>query len=102
MGTIEGVALAKAEILDYLRNGGMFVYNFDNTWCVKVASEFKGKTVSFGLGPSADIRGTNVKKDSGYVFTINGNIEVYIPIPGYHNINNCLASFAVCHALGLI
>ncbi|HHT9158689.1 MAG TPA: UDP-N-acetylmuramoyl-tripeptide--D-alanyl-D-alanine ligase [Candidatus Brocadiaceae bacterium] len=101
LGSIEGVALAKAEILDYLRNGGMFVYNFDNTWCVKVASEFKGKTVSFGLSSSADIRGTNVrKKDSGYVFTINGNIEVYIPIPGYHNINNCLASFAVCHALG--
>ena len=27
-------------------------------------------------------------------------MEIYIPVQGQHNINNCLASFAICHALG--
>lgn len=101
LGSIEGVASAKGEILENLRAGGVFVYNTDNPWCVKIASEFRGDAVSFGFNPNAQIRCTDVrKKDSGYALTINGILETDFPIPGYHNIYNCMASFAVCHALG--
>lgn len=101
LGSIEGVASAKGEILENLRKDGVFVYNIDNPWCVKVASGFRGKAVSFGFNPHAHIRCTDVKKrEQGYVLVINGCFEIYIPIPGYHNINNCLASFAICCALG--
>ncbi|MDE2216384.1 MAG: UDP-N-acetylmuramoyl-tripeptide--D-alanyl-D-alanine ligase [Planctomycetota bacterium] len=101
LGNIEGVASAKGEILENLRKGGVFVYNADNPWCVKIAGGFKGKKVGFGFDPHAHIRCTNVeKKDTGYAFVINEYLEIYIPISGYHNINNCLASFAICHALG--
>lgn len=101
LGSIEGVARAKGEILENLRKGGVFVYNFDNPWCAKVASGFRGKAVGFGFDPHAHIKCTDVKKkDKGYVLVINGYLEIYIPILGYHNINNCLASFAICHALG--
>lgn len=101
LGGIEGVALAKGEILENLRKDGIFVYNIDNPWCVKLASGFGGEAVSFGFNPHAQVRCTDVKKkDGGYVLIINGNLEIYFPIPGYHNIHNCLASFAVCHALG--
>ncbi len=101
LGCIEGVALAKGEILESLRKDGVFVYNVDNPWCVKIANGFKGNAISFGFSPQAHIRCTDVrKKDKGYVFVVNGRLEIYIPIPGYHNISNCLASFAVCLALG--
>ncbi|MCF6154160.1 MAG: UDP-N-acetylmuramoyl-tripeptide--D-alanyl-D-alanine ligase [Candidatus Brocadia sp.] len=101
LGSIEGVALAKGEIVKNLRKDGVFVYNADNPWCVKIASGFGGNAVSFGFNPQASVRCTDVKKKyRGYVFVINGNLEIYFPIPGYHNIHNCLASFAVCHALG--
>lgn len=102
LGGIEGVVSAKAEILEHLRTEGVFVYNADNPWCVKIARGFRGKTVSFGFGPHARIRCTDVKKtEHGYSFIMYGYGEVHIPVPGYHNIMNCLASFAVCHALGL-
>jgi len=101
LGSIEGVARAKGEILEGLRKGGIFVYNFDNPWCAKLAREFRGKAVGFGFNPCAQIRCTDVKKnDDGYVIVVNGYLEVRLPISGYHNINNCLAAFAVCHALG--
>jgi UDP-N-acetylmuramoyl-tripeptide--D-alanyl-D-alanine ligase len=101
LGSIEGVALAKGEILENLSKEGVFVYNSDNPWCVKIANGFRGKAVSFGFSPHAHIRCTDVKKkDRGYALAINGNFEIYFPIPGYHNIVNCLASFAICHALG--
>lgn len=101
LGSIEGVALAKAEILENLHTGGTFVYNSDNPWCVKIADKFHGVSLGFGFSPHAHIRCTNVKKNgNGYQVMINGYLEVSIPIPGYHNINNCLASLAICHALG--
>lgn len=101
LGSIEGVALAKGEIVKNLRKGGGFVYNADDPWCSKIASGFWGDTVSFGFSPHASVRCTDIKKkDRGYIFVINGSLEICFPIPGYHNIHNCLASFAVCHALG--
>jgi UDP-N-acetylmuramoyl-tripeptide--D-alanyl-D-alanine ligase len=101
LGSVEGVMSAKGEILENLSKDGTFVYNIDNPWCVRIAGGFPGKAVSFGFSPQAQIRCTDVKKkDIGYMFTINGKIEVYSPVPGEHNIHNCLASFAVCHALG--
>ena len=99
--SIEGVAQAKAEILENLSKGGVFVYNADNPWCAKIASRFKGKTVGFGFSSQAHIRCTDVKKkDKGYVFELNEHLNIPLPIPGYHNIMNCLASFAICKALG--
>ncbi len=101
LGSIEGVALAKGEILENLGKDGVFVYNADNPWCVKISGGFGGDAVSFGFNPHARVRCTGVKKrDRGYVLIIDGNCEIYFPIPGYHNIYNCLASFAVCRALG--
>ncbi|OQY99939.1 MAG: hypothetical protein B6D35_08175 [Candidatus Brocadia sp. UTAMX2] len=101
LGSIEGVASAKGEILENLSREGAFVYNADNLWCVRIADGFKGKKVSFGFSPHAQIRCTNAKKEgAGYRLVVNERLEMYLPVPGYHNINNCLASFAVCHALG--
>ncbi len=101
LGSIEGVARAKGEILENIRTGGVFVYNIDNPWCITIADRYKGKSVSFGFNHHAQIRCTDVKKkNTGYMITINGYLDVYIPIPGDHNINNCLASFAICYALG--
>src|SRR3989337_1911332 len=90
-----------AEILENLRKGGVFVYNADNPWCAKIASGFKGETVGFGFSSLAHIKCTDVKKkDKGYVFEINEHFKISLPVPGYHNITNCLASFAICKALG--
>ena len=99
--SIEGVAQAKTEILENLRKGGVFVYNADNPWCTKIASGFKGETVGFGFNSLAHIKCTNVKKkDKGYIFELNEHFKISLPVPGYHNITNCLASFAICKALG--
>ncbi|MDR4508814.1 MAG: UDP-N-acetylmuramoyl-tripeptide--D-alanyl-D-alanine ligase [Candidatus Brocadiaceae bacterium] len=99
--SIDGVAVEKEGIVSTLRGRGVFVYNTDNQWCTRISEKFKGEKVGFGFDPRSHIRCTEVKKkDTGYSFTINNEIEIFLPVPGYHNISNCLASFAVCHALG--
>lgn len=99
--SIEGVARAKAEILENLRKNGVFVYNADNAWCAKIAESFKGEKLSFGFNNRANIVCTEVKKEEkGFVFELNGKLKIYLPVPGHHNIMNCLAAFAICKALG--
>jgi UDP-N-acetylmuramoyl-tripeptide--D-alanyl-D-alanine ligase len=101
LGNINGVAMAKSEILEYLNKDGTFIYNMDNPWCVTIADNFYGKKISFGFNPSSQICCRNVtKKNIGYSLLINENLETYLPVMGYHNIYNCLAAFAICHALG--
>ncbi|WP_169703210.1 UDP-N-acetylmuramoyl-tripeptide--D-alanyl-D-alanine ligase [Candidatus Kuenenia stuttgartensis] len=118
LGSIEGVALEKGDILKNLKENGVFVYNADNPLCCEIADKFGGNKISFGLGQNAQIRGTDAKKKgNGSVFTIDidyntfrlcgvkgggrRQFEIQLQVPGHHNISNCLASFAVCHALGL-
>lgn len=101
LGSLEGVASAKGEILENLSPEGVFVYNVDNLWCERIADGFPGKKIGFGFSPRAQIRCTDVKKEGeGYRLVINGSLAIDLPVPGYHNISNCLASFAVCDALG--
>ena len=81
--SIEGVAQAKAEILENLSKGGVFVYNADNPWCAKIARCFKGKTVGFGFSSQAHIKCTDVKKKGkGYVFELNGHLKFPFPFLG--------------------
>ena len=104
--------MEKGDIVKNLKEDGVFVYNADNPWCCEIADKFWGNKISFGLGPNAQIRGTDAKKNgNGSVFTINPfwegggdcrrQFEIQLHVPGHHNISNCLASFAVCYALGL-
>lgn len=118
LGSIEGVALEKGDIVKNLKEDGVFVYNADNPWCCEIADKFGGNKISFGFGPNAQIIGTDAKKNgNGSVFTIDidyntfrlcggkgggrRQFEIQLHVPGHHNISNCLASFAVCYALGL-
>lgn len=47
-GSIEGVARAKAEIVEALPANGTFYVNIDDPWCVRIAERFSGDTITFG------------------------------------------------------
>jgi UDP-N-acetylmuramoyl-tripeptide--D-alanyl-D-alanine ligase len=47
-GTIEGVAKAKAEIINTLPPKGIFYENVDDPWCRQIGDAFDGEMVRFG------------------------------------------------------
>ncbi|MGR3310904.1 MAG: UDP-N-acetylmuramoyl-tripeptide--D-alanyl-D-alanine ligase [Candidatus Brocadiales bacterium] len=110
LGSIEGVAKEKGEMLDYICKDGTIVINADDVWCNKIASNFSGRIVRFGIEDSSQrhgisgeiqIMGSNISRtDLGLVFTVNGDFRVNVPFFGVHNVYNCLAALAVCHSLG--
>lgn len=101
LGSVEGVAKEKGEMLDYIGKDGTLIINADNVWCNRIASNFSGRIVRFGINNQAQIKGSNVSRtDLGLAFTVNDNFRVNVPFYGMHNVYNCLAALAACHSLG--
>lgn len=102
LGSIKGVASAKAEFIENMDEDGTLITNADDTWCSQIAGRFKGKVVNFGFGENAQIKASKVKRNkSGFTFTVNKSFTINLPVLGKHNIYNSLASIALCNAIGI-
>lgn len=102
LGSMEGVAASKAELLEGISPDGALVFNSDNLWCQVIAKGFSGRRISFGIYERADIKGEQIKKEGGgLTFTVNRQHKVWLPTLGLHNVYNALAALAVGYCLGL-
>ncbi len=102
LGSIEGVANAKAELIENMAENGTLITNADNDWCNRIANRYDGNVITFGFNKSADIRASNVERnDSGFVFTVNDDSTVKLNVLGKHNIYNAMAAIAICNAVGI-
>ncbi|WP_457675715.1 UDP-N-acetylmuramoyl-tripeptide--D-alanyl-D-alanine ligase [Thiolapillus sp.] len=110
-GDLEGVARAKAEILNGLADDGVFVYNADDRFAPlwrKLAGD--RRSLGFGLGEGADIRSPEpaarlVWDEEGFhsefsVHTPDGELHVRLRLAGEHNRMNALAAIAAARVLG--
>ena len=109
-GSLEGVAKAKGEIIETLKEDGVAVLNQDDVffdYWKSVAG--KRQTLSFGLTAGADVTAQVIKmgiSNNNFVSTFNvitaqGSIEINLKLAGQHNVLNSLAATAATMALGI-
>lgn len=102
LGSIEGVANAKAEFIENMDENGTIITNADDVWCAKIAGRFNGNVISFGFNEDAMVKATKIKrKDLGFTFLVNDRVTVDLPVLGRHNVYNALAAIAVCNVIGV-
>lgn len=102
LGSIEGVANAKAEFIEIMDEDRTLITNADDAWCNQIASRFKGRVINFGFGEDAHIKASKVKRNkNGFVFTVNKSFTINLPVLGKHNIYNSLAAIALCNTIGI-
>ncbi|WP_232662203.1 UDP-N-acetylmuramoyl-tripeptide--D-alanyl-D-alanine ligase [Pseudonocardia sp. TRM90224] len=98
-GSIEGIALAKGELVEALPAAGVAVLNGDDANVVAMAGRTAARKVFYGLGPDADVRATDVVLDAGRprftLVTPAGSAEVALQLVGEHHVGNALAAAAV-------
>ncbi|MDH3376877.1 MAG: UDP-N-acetylmuramoyl-tripeptide--D-alanyl-D-alanine ligase [Gammaproteobacteria bacterium] len=104
LGSIGGVARAKGEIFEGLRDAGIAVINIDDRhaalWMDLTSSR---RRMTFGLDPSADVSATySLRPDASdmTIITPAGQLELTLPLPGVHNVRNALAATAASLAAG--
>ncbi|MFC2074692.1 UDP-N-acetylmuramoyl-tripeptide--D-alanyl-D-alanine ligase [Bdellovibrionota bacterium] len=104
--TMEEVAEAKYELWDAMENQGTAIVNLDDERITKIASRWKGKTVTYSNNVEhADIlvtvleTGKNGQTKCELCINGEGGIELSIPLIGTHNVYNAAAAAATAHAL---
>lgn len=104
--SIADIARAKYELVESLPATGTAVLNADDEYVSQFGRNFKGKVVTYGLGPTAAIRAERVQplgdKGSSFEFvTGDHRARVTLPLVGNHNIYNALAAVAVALEQGM-
>ncbi len=93
---IEGIALAKRELVEALpASGGVAVLNADDERVARFGATHAGRVVTFGLSEGAAFRATRVEPFEGGMRFVAGGVAFESPLPGLHNVRNVLAGLAV-------
>jgi UDP-N-acetylmuramoyl-tripeptide--D-alanyl-D-alanine ligase len=101
LGSIEGVAHEKEELVRALTPAGVAVLNCDDERVRTMAEATKARVVTFGLS-DGDVRAENVVTEPRAVtFRLNSGADVRVPVPGRHNVMNALAAIAVAREMGM-
>ena len=100
-GSVDNIALGKAEIYQALDAEGLAVINADSPYLDEFKAKVKGRVVTFGLSPDADFR--LVEKNAGFhVLTRRGeSLELQLPVLGRHNYINATAVVSIALAMQL-
>jgi UDP-N-acetylmuramoyl-tripeptide--D-alanyl-D-alanine ligase len=98
--SVSDIARAKYELIESLPAGGTAVLNADDEYVSQFGRDFKGKVVTYGLAPTADVRAENIRtlgaEGSTFDVVVGGCREnATLPLVGTHNIHNVLAAVAV-------
>lgn len=95
---LETVYKTKTEIARCLNYGGTLVYNLDDKMLSRLHLEYKGKTISFGFHPQADIQILETEK---FAFTYKGEAYLFDRVLERHDKLNAAAACAAAIALGI-
>lgn len=103
-GTMEAYTSAKARILKYQTMDDIAILNRDDAGSWNLASQVRGRLISFGLKPITNIEGTFIHNDH-ITYQVGGRVEELIPLElielrGEHNRMNVLAACAIAKAAG--
>lgn len=101
LGSLEGVARAKAELIEKIPPTGKVVLNGDDELLLKTASTFGRQATTFGCGPLNDVRADNIQNlgRKGIRFDLVYSSRAWparLRTPGLQNVSNALAAASIC------
>jgi UDP-N-acetylmuramoyl-tripeptide--D-alanyl-D-alanine ligase len=100
LGSKNGIARAKAELIEELDENGIAVLNGDDPFVCEMKEYSKGSTYTYGTGEAMDVRAIDIVSngEDGIEFTVvswKGKERIQVPLPGLHNVYNSLAAICV-------
>jgi UDP-N-acetylmuramoyl-tripeptide--D-alanyl-D-alanine ligase len=101
LGSREGIAEAKLEILQGLKDGGLAVLHGDEPLLMERINKYKGnvKVQTFGRSDTNNFFPTDIiQLEQGNMFKIKESNENFeLPVLGTHNILNAIAAIIIAH-----
>jgi len=105
VGSVEGVVMAKAELLEHIQEHGTVVLNADDPNVLKIADRTAVDVLLYGTAKSAAVRGTAIRETRRkvrFLLHVSGaRVPVMLNTPGRFMVSNALAAAAVGHLSGI-
>jgi len=105
LGSLEGVARAKGELIAQVAPEGTVVLNRDDPHVAALGATSDRPVLYFGLTDDSQVRAVHIENtESGIAFELmlpDGTVPVTLATPGRFMVPNALAAAAVGHLLGL-
>jgi len=106
VGSIEGVARAKVELLEKMSPRALAILNGDDRILMQAAAAFRKKPVTFGQGLQNPVRAQKIRNlgREGFSFDIHWegkSFSVRLRVPGFQNVYNALAAAAIALSMNL-
>jgi UDP-N-acetylmuramoyl-tripeptide--D-alanyl-D-alanine ligase len=103
---ISEIARAKYELVESLPVNGTAVLNADDQYVSQFGRDFKGKVITYGTSPTANVRAEHIQArgQQGSEFEVvaaGRRANATLPLVGAHNIHNALAAVAVALEQGI-
>ena len=105
LGSLEAIREEKGSLFEVMAGRGTAILNHDDPAIGLLAGRWRGKGITFGLGPGAEVTGRRIEPagPEGVRFNlVTDGIDtpVFLAAPGGHNVINALAAAAAARALG--
>jgi UDP-N-acetylmuramate--alanine ligase len=105
-GDFEETCRAFQQFASRVRPGGLLLVNGDNPPAVAAASETTARVETFSTSPRGDWQAFSLAPNSrGVNFSVRHRdtffADMFLTLPGRHNVENALAAIALCHHLGV-
>lgn len=105
-GSVEGVAAAKAELVESLPTSGTAVLNADDPLVLAMRDKTQGHVILYGMSPQADVTASDLVLDqlarpAFRLTTPAGAADVRLALLGAHQVSNALAAAATALAAGV-
>lgn len=100
LGSREGIAKAKMEIVDGLSKKGLLIIPANEPLLKPLSQNLSQEVTTFGLA-EGDVRGEVTREEkTATTFTVEGE-SFTIPLPGSYNVTNALIAYTVGRFFGL-
>jgi UDP-N-acetylmuramoyl-tripeptide--D-alanyl-D-alanine ligase len=93
--SLDGVALAKRELIEELPSDGVAILNADDERVRRFREAHSGRTILYGFAEDADLRATDVELSEAGVRFESAGVQFESRLRGRHGIRNILAGLAV-------
>ena len=104
LGSREGIADAKMEIVEGLKENGTLIYNGDEPLLLSRVEKHNFKTITFGSSMTNDfypIQSEAGENEMKFMIEVDGIHSFVLPLLGNHNVLNALAAIAAGKTMGL-
>ncbi len=102
LGSLDGIAGAKGELIEELPAGGVAVLNADDSRVRRLRATNLGRTLTFGFAEDADVRAEAFDESAAGLTRFRAlGVNFETALPGRHGVMNLLAAIAVARVFDI-